>query len=397
MEIEIFFNTPTHSLPELKNISISAITKKMTLFTFNVIKVLGSAAVASIVAAIWCPSLINFLYKHKLWKKEARIKAISGEDATVFYNLHKNREITVPRFGGLLIWVTVVLVVLLFYWSPNLNFLSRSQTWLPLFTLIVASSVGFLDDFLQVFGKGSPKYQISVSGISFLKRFWRSLWRGEDYIGGGLSLKKRIFIVILIAIIGGIWFYFKLGWDVITIPLLGQFSIGIFYIPLFVLVMIATWSGGIIDGLDGLAGGTFASIFGAFAIIAFSQGKVDLATFCAVITGTLFTFLWFNIPPARFYMGETGILGLTTTLSVIAFLTDSVFVLPIIAGLLVLESGSVIIQLLSKKFRKKKIFISTPIHHHFEAIGWPQYKITMRAWILGIVLAIAGVAIRLLG
>ena len=345
----------------------------MTLFTFNVIKVLGSAAVGSLIAALWCPLLINFLYKHKLWKKEARTRAISGEEATVFYNLHKERETKVPRFGGLLIWITVVLVVLLFYIiSPNLNFLSRGQTWLPLFTLIVASLVGFLDDFLQVFGKGK-------------------------YVGGGLSLKKRLLIVILIAIIGGIWFYQKLGWDAITIPLLGSVSIGIFYIPLFVLVMVATWSGGIIDGLDGLAGGTFASIFGAFTIIAFSQGKVDLATFCAVITGTLFTFLWFNIPPARFYMGETGILGLTTVLSVVAFLTDSVFVLPIIAGLLVLETGSVIIQLLSKKFRKKKIFLSTPIHHHFEAIGWPQYKITMRAWILGMVLAIVGVAIRLLG
>ena len=343
----------------------------MTLFTFNVIKVLGSAAVASAIAAIWCPFLINFLYKHKLWKKTARIKAISGEDATVFHSLHKDREVTVPRFGGLIIWVTVVFVVFVFYWFPKLNFLSRGQTWLPLFTLISASLLGFLDDFLQIFGKGK-------------------------YIGGGISLKKRFFIVILIAIIGGIWFYSKLGWDVITIPLLGQFSIGVFYIPLFVLVMVATWSGGIIDGLDGLAGGTFASIFGAFTIIAFSQGKIDLATFCAVITGTLFTFLWFNIPPARFYMSETGTLGLTTVLSVVAFLTDSVFVLPIIAGLLVLETGSVIIQLLSKKFRKKKIFLSTPIHHHFEAIGWPQYKITMRAWILGIVLAIVGVAIRLL-
>ncbi|MBI2050121.1 MAG: phospho-N-acetylmuramoyl-pentapeptide-transferase [Candidatus Staskawiczbacteria bacterium] len=343
----------------------------MTLLAFNVIKILGSAALASLIAAIWCPLLTNFLYKHKLWKKEARTKAISGEEASVFYNLHKDREVLVPRFGGLLIWVTVVLVIFLFYWFPSLNFLSRSQTWLPLFTLVVASLVGFSDDFLQVFGKGK-------------------------YIGGGLSLKKRLFIVILLGLVGGFWFYYKLGWDAITVPLLGSVSIGYFYIPLFVLVMTATWSGGIIDGLDGLAGGTFASIFGAFTIIAFFQGKVDLATFCAVITGALLTFLWFNIPPARFYMSETGTLGLTAVLSVVAFLTDSVFVLPIIAGLLVLETSSVIIQLLSKKFRKRKIFLSTPIHHHFEAIGWPQYKITMRAWILGVVLAIVGLAIRLL-
>ncbi len=353
----------------------------MTLLTFNVIKVLGISAIASCIAVLWCPLLINFLYKKRLWKKEARMKAISGEDAVIFNALHKERETKVPRMGGLLILITTVCVVFFFYVLAlvfpdsifsNLNFFSRSQTWLPLFTLIVASCVGLVDDVLVVSSLGG-------------------------YIGGGLSFKKRLLIVALIGLVGGFWFYSKLGWDIISIPLVGSFSIGIFYIPIFVIVMIACWSGGIIDGLDGLSGGTFASIFGAFTIIAFSQGKVDLATFCAVITGTLFAFLWFNIPPARFYMSEVGTVGLATTLSVVAFLTDSVFVLPIIAGLLVVEVGSVIIQLLSKKFRKKKIFLSTPIHHHFEAIGWPAYKVTMRFWVVGVVLAIIGVVIKLLG
>ena len=254
--------------------------------------------------------------------------------------------------GGLLIWVTVIFVIFLFFilslifpgtWMAQFNFLSRGQTWLPLFTLVVASIVGLIDDILVVKGWGK-------------------------YIGGGISFKKRLLMVILIGLIGSIWFYQKLGWDTVFVPFLGDVSIGLWYIPLFILVTVACWSGGVIDGLDGLAGGTFASIFGAFSIIAFSLGKIDLAAFCAVITGTLFAFLWFNIPPARFYMGETGILGLTTVLSVMAFLTDSVYVLPIIAGLLVVEVLSVIIQLLSKKFRKKKVFLSTPIHHHFEAI-----------------------------
>jgi phospho-N-acetylmuramoyl-pentapeptide-transferase len=354
----------------------------MTALTFSVIKILGISAIASVVAMVWCPFLIDFLYKHQLWKKEARKTAISGEEATVFYNLHKDRETKAPRMGGLLIWVTTVLVVFIFYFLSlvfnnsifsSLNFLSRSQTWLPLFALVVASIVGLIDDALVV---------------SNLK---------SKYVGGGLSFKKRLAIVTLIGLACGIWFYQKLGWDAINIPLLGDFSIGIWYIPLFIIVMIACWSGGIVDGLDGLSGGTFASIFGAFTIIAFSQGKIDLAIFCSVILGTLFTFLWFNIPPARFYMGETGILGLTTTLAVVAFLTNSVFVLPVIAGILVIETGSVIIQLLSKKFRNKKIFLSTPIHHHFEALGWPAYKVTMRFWIIGIILAITGVALRLLG
>ena len=223
----------------------------------------------------------------------------------------------------------------------------------------------------------------------------------NKYLKNKSYARNKLFILIaaitLIGLIGALWFFYKLEWSMITVPLLGTFSIGIWYIPLFILVMVATWSGGIVDGIDGLSGGTFASIFGAFTVIAFSQGMYDLATFCAVITGTLFAFLWFNIPPARFYMTEVGILALTTTLSVVAFLTDSVIVLPIIAGILVLEVASVIIQLLSKKFRKKKVFLSTPIHHHFEAIGWPAYKVTMRFWVIGIVLAVIGVVIKLVG
>ncbi len=352
----------------------------MTNLTFSVIKIMGLAAASSAIALLWSPLLTNFLYKHKLWKKTARQKAISGEDAVVFNNLHKEKEIGTPRMGGLLIWVTVIFIIFIFFILsfifPNtrlaeFNFLSRSQTWLPIFTLVVAGVIGLADDILVVSSLGK-------------------------YIGGGISFKKRLLMVAILGFIGSIWFYQKLGWDLVYVPFLGDISFGIWYIPFFIIVMVACWSGGIIDGLDGLSGGTFASIFGAFTIIAFSQGKIDLAAFCAVISGTLFTFLWFNIPPARFFMGETGALALTTLLCVVAFLTDSVYVLPIIAGLLVIEVASVIIQLLSKKFRKKKIFLSTPIHHHFEALGWPAYKVTMRFWIIGIVLAIIGVAIRLL-
>lgn len=352
----------------------------MATLIFNIIKVFSLAAISSCIAVLWTPLLTNFLYKHKLWKKTARTKTITGDDATIFNNLHKEKEVGTPRMGGLLIWITVVLVIFLFYilalifpstWLAQFDFLSRSQTWLPLFTLVVASVVGLADDILVVRGWGK-------------------------YIGGGISFKKRLAIVILLGFIGSIWFYQKLGWDVVYIPFFGNVSFGLWYIPLFIIVMVACWSGGIIDGLDGLSGGTFASIFGAFAVIAFSQGKIDLAALCAVVLGALLAFTWFNIPPARFYMAETGILGLTTLLAVVTFLTNSVYVLPIIAGLLVIEVGSVIIQLLSKKFRRKKVFLSTPIHHHFEALGWPSYKVTMRFWIIGVVLAIIGVAVRLL-
>ncbi|MFA6375815.1 MAG: hypothetical protein WCX69_00235 [Candidatus Paceibacterota bacterium] len=369
----------------------------MTFITFSIIRMLVFTALTSLIAFFAAPYLIGFLNRIKFWKKNARHKAITGEEATVFYSLHKDRETTVPRGGGLLIWGSVLAVTLFVWgitnipeqvwvglgithpwWFSLLNFFTRREVWLPMFTLVAGSLVGLFDDFLTVYG-------------------------GGKYIGGGISFKRRMLIVALIGLIGGLWFYYKLDWRTMHIPLLYNFPggfdvmLGMLYIPLFVVVMLAAWAGGVIDGIDGLAGGAFASIFAAFALIAFSQGKADLATFCAIICGALFAFLWFNIPPAKFYMAETGVLGLTSTMTVVAFLTDSVIVLPIIAGLLVMEAGSVIVQLGSKKIFKKKIWLSTPIHHHFEAIGWPAHKVTMRFWILGIIFAAIGVAIRLVG
>jgi phospho-N-acetylmuramoyl-pentapeptide-transferase len=369
----------------------------MALFTFNIIRMLVFTAITSIIAFLVAPRLIVFLRRIKFWKKNARQKTITGEEASVFHSLHKERETSVPRGGGLLIWVSVLLVALFFsmiaaapdwiwqnlgisapWWFVLLDFLSREQVWLPLFALVVGSLIGLTDDVLTIYG-------------------------GGKYVGGGITFKRRLLAVATIGLVGGWWFYEKLGYETMHIPLMGDFPggvdvfIGWFYIPLFVIVMLASWAGGVIDGLDGLAGGAFVSIFAAFALIAFSQGKADLATFCAIICGALFAFLWFNIPPAKFYMGETGVLGLTSAMAVAAFLTDSVVVLPVIAGLLVMEAGSVIVQLAHKKILKRKLWLSTPIHHHFEAIGWPAHSVTMRFWILGIIFAAVGVAIRLMG
>jgi len=348
--------------------------------TINVIKIFVLGAVSFILAFWLTPILTHFLYKYKLWRKEVREKSIDGKELPFFKKFHAQDEIRIPRFGGLLIWATTLILAFFFFllsktniwWLQKLNFLSRSQTWLSLFALVSASLVGFVDDVLQITGRGK-------------------------YIGGGLKLRYRLILVALIGLIGGWWFYFKLGNTTLHIPGNGDFLIGAWYIPFFILVTMATYSGGVIDGLDGLAGGAFAVIFAAFGGIALFQNQIDLAAFCVVVAGAILAFLWFNIPPARFYMGETGILGLCCALTVVAFLTDSVLVLPIIGFLLVIESGSVILQLLSRRIRHKKLFLASPIHHHFEAKGWPSYKITMRFWVVGIVAAIIGVAIRLLG
>lgn len=347
----------------------------------NVVKLFGLSTISFFIGVLITPILTHYLYKYKAWKKKVRSHAITGEESVIFKELHKDKEVGTPRMGGIIVWVSVLVITfvfwLLFKFFPNeitekLNFLSRSQTWLPLFALVSASLIGLADDLLQIRGKGK-------------------------YVGGGISLKKRILLVALIGLIGGWWFYAKLDVSTILIPFFGNLEMGWLLIPFFILVMLAAFSGGVIDGLDGLSGGIFASIFAVYGGIAFSQNQLDLAAFCGVLAGAILAFLWFNIPPARFYMGETGILGLTATLTVVAFLTNSVLILPIIAFPLVIESLSVILQVLSKKFFKRKIFLVAPIHHHFEAMGWPSYKVVMRFWVIGLVFAIIGMVIVLLG
>ena len=225
---------------------------------------------------------------------------------------------------------------------------------------------------------------------------------GDNYTGG-LSLKKRLFFVSIISLLISLWFYFKLDINTINILFLGEINFGLYFIPIFIMVVLFIYSGGIIDGIDGLSGGVFASIFFAYACIAFSQNQINLAAFCAAVVGSTLAFLWFNISPARFYMSETGSMALTITLAIIAFMTDSmgggkgIAVLPIIAFPLFVTSMSVIVQILSKKFRNgKKIFLVAPLHHHFEAMGWPAYKVTMRYWIVSVVCAMFGIILALL-
>lgn len=348
----------------------------------NAVKVFVPSAIAFLVGILGTPLLTHYLYKYKAWKKVSVQTTLDGRPATISQKLHNDEVKKTPRMGGVVIWGSVLITISIIWFlarlfptevTVKLEFLSRNQTWLPLFTLIAASLVGLIDDIFVVRGKGG-------------------------YIGGGLPLSIRIGTVLLIGLIGGWWFFTKLGVSSVAIPFAGDVGLGIFFIPFFMIVMLALFSGSVIDGIDGLSGGIMASIFTAYAGIAFFQNQIDLAAFCAVIVGGILAFLWFNIPPARFYMTETGILGLTTTLAVVAFLTNAVLVLPIIAFPLFVASGSVIIQQLSKKFRNgKKVFLVAPIHHHFEAIGWPSYKVTMRFWVLSMITATIGMIIALIG
>lgn len=301
------------------------------------------------------------------WWKRPRTTSISGEKATVYHRLHAAKhERNIPTMAGIIFVLSTVIVTV----AANL---SRSQTWLPLAAMAGAGAVGLIDDYINIRGVGG--------GIA------------------GMRAKVKSMLIIAIALIGGWWLYSKLGMHSVDFPFLGQWHIGAWVIALFVLVVFSTANAvNITDGLDGLAGGLSAVAFGAYAIISVIERKYGLAGFCMTIVGALLSYTWFNIYPARFFMGDVGSFALGTALGVVAFLTDTVFILPVIALVFVAEIGSVALQLLSKKFRGgKRIFLSSPIHHHFEALGWPETKVTMRFWVIGQVVAIIGVVLFVLG
>jgi len=348
--------------------------KLMTFTVFNIIKIFLAGTLAFFINLIITNFWTGVLYKYfRPGKSIEREKDTFWGETPIFNQLHKKKEGT-PTMGGLPIWVTVSILALSFWllsnafdhvWS-SLNFLSRSQTLLPLGFLVLAGLVGMADDILGIFKRG------------------------------GFSLRKRFLLYLALSLVGAWWFYFKLDFNAINIPFLGDFIIGWWYIPYFVFIIIATaFSMNATDGLDGLSGGVFLTIFGALAVIAFDQGRIDLVVFLTAIMGALVAFLWFNIFPAKFFMGDTGVMALGFNVGVIALLTNTALLLPFIAIIPLVESLSVIVQTASKKIRNKKIFPSTPIHHTFEALGWPETQVTMRFWMINAIGAIIGLIIFL--
>lgn len=339
----------------------------------HLVFIFASFIYAFSIAFLLAPSFIELLKKYRIGKK-IRDTTPDGKIANFFYQLHLKKEGT-PTMGGILIWGTVIFVVI---FSRILSYLgvikhsliNRKETYLALFALISLAILGMIDDYLNLKEKGKTK---------------------------GINLKPKFIWLLILGAFGSYWFYFKLGYDQIRIPFIGDIYIGMWYIPLFILVILATANAvNITDGLDGLAGGLLINAFLVFTTLSFLKGLFILSTLCAVIIGALLAFLWFNIHPARFYMGDTGSLALGGTLGVIALMTDSVAILPIVGIVFVIETLSVIIQLLSKRFLGKKIFYIAPLHHHLEKIGWPESQITMRFWIIGSVFSAIGLILGII-
>jgi len=320
---------------------------------------------AFVLAMALTPVYTFVAYRYKFWKRQ-RTESTTGEALKVFTRLHADKfKRNIPTMAGIVFVFAIVVVTLLF----NLD---RSGTWLPLAALAGGAAVGLIDDIINIRGGGK--------GVA------------------GLRSSLKFMMITAIGLALGIFFFERLGISSVHIPFVGQWHLGWLIIPIFAFVVVATGNAvNISDGLDGLAGGLAAIAFGSFGIIALLQGNGIMAGFCFTVVGALLSYLWFNIYPARFFMGDVGSFALGTSLGVVAMLTDSLFILPIIGLVFVIEAGSSLIQIFSKKVFKRKIFISAPIHHHLEAIGWPETKVTMRFWIIAAVCSFVGVMLALAG
>jgi phospho-N-acetylmuramoyl-pentapeptide-transferase len=352
--------------PMLTKIFLTHMSMANTIIStdkFPKIVILG--VLGFIASMLLTPVYTTFAYKNKWWKKQSSI-ATTGEKAVVYARLHAEKhKRNIPAMAGMVGLGATVVVTLLFN-------LSREQTYLPLAAMTGAGLVGLFDDVMNL--------------------------RGGNRGLAGMKAGKKLLLTSFVALLGGLYFYFKLDYGSIHIPFIGDWKLGLLIIPLFVAVIVSSVNAvNIADGLDGLAGGLAVSTFGAYTIIAFLQEKYGVAGFCATIVGTLLTYVWFNIYPARFFMSDIGSSALGVALGVVAMLTNTVFILPIIAAVFVVEAGSSALQIASKRLRGKKIFLSAPLHHHFEAVGWPETKVTMRFWVIGQMMAALGVMLAIAG
>lgn len=320
---------------------------------------------AFLLAMFLTPIYTFFAYRYRFWKHQ-RENAVTGEKLQVFNRLHEGKiRRNIPTMAGVISVIAAGLVTLLF----NLD---RAQTWLPLAAFAGGAAVGLIDDYLNIFGSNKKD--------------------------AGMRAPVKFALITLIGLVLGWFFYVKLGVMSFHVPFMGDVSIGWLIIPLFAFAAVATGNAvNISDGLDGLAGGLLGISFGAFGVIALLQQQVLLAGFCFTMVGVLLSYLWFNIYPARFFMGDVGSFAYGVSLGVVAMLTNSLLLLPVIGLLFVIEAGSSLIQIVSKKLFKRKIFLSAPIHHHLEASGWPETKVTMRFWVIGCMMAFIGVMLALAG
>jgi phospho-N-acetylmuramoyl-pentapeptide-transferase len=345
------------------------------MISYQLLKILILTAISFAFAFALAPWFENFLRTLNMGKN------IRNDGTTPLYSsMHASKQGT-PTMAGILIWGTVLILISTFWFFDRvldvelfrmLNFLTRRETLLPLGAFLGASLIGLVDDYLDM--------------------------KGQGYKGRGFRFRHKALLYVIVAAIGAYWFFYRLGFSAIEVPFYGQLELGWLFIPFFIFVVVGTsFSVNQADGLDGLAGGILLFSFLAYGIIAYLSGRYNLASFVGVIVGSLLAFLWFNIFPAAFFMGDTGSMGLGTALATISFLVGGTLVLPIIGIVFVLEALSYFGQITWRKLFKRKLFLSAPLHHHLEAKGWPEAKVTMRLWIISMIGSLFGVIIHFIG
>lgn len=351
-------------------------------------KIVFFTLLAFVLSFVLAPLFIHFLYKFQA-REEINPDLPEG---------HQKKRGT-PTMAGLLIVFAVALINLLFN-------LSRSETYLPIFALITAGALGTVDDVLKIQSKRKSAALKETSNVPASFGVWGRLrpifwpWRIFkallDAVGGsasqvGFKSYHKYLFQLLIGSFFAFWFYFKLSWSTYWLPLVGPFDLGLFYIPLSIfLFTLFLNSLAITDGLDGLAGGLAALLFGSLGVVAFFQNQLGLAIFCATMVGSLLAFLYFNFFPARVFMGNVGSHALGSAAIVVAFLLRKELLVFLMGGAFLLEVVSDVVQVISKRSGRGKVFLMAPLHHHFELLGWPETKVTLRFWLLGAVFSLLG-------
>lgn len=335
---------------------------------------LGLIIFSFLVSSVLIVPFINLLYKLRLTRKK---EAPKNGKIPLFDKLHDIKAGT-PVGGGMFVIVLVSLFfVVLFPLSSHLGvfvstaFPLKSELFVIFFTFISFGLLGLSDDLLKIFAKPTK----GVLGLWF-----------------GLRRNQKFILQWILGFIVGFLIYKNLGIHIVNIPLFHiVYDLGFWYVPFAALVVVSfTNAFNVTDGLDGLASGLLLICLAAFGIIIAAHLDTPLSLFIGLWIGTLLAFLYFNIWPARVFLGDAGALSFGASLAVIGLLSGSIVALLVIGGVFVIEIVSSAVQIFGWKFLKRPIFPLAPIHHAFLAMGWEESKIVMRAWLLGILFAIFG-------
>lgn len=361
----------------------------------------GFALLSCFLSFLLAPVLTKILYHFNITRR-------SEYDATLAMGARKEKR-GVPIMGGLLVIITVAVLTYLFNWE-------RRFTWVPIGVMLLAAVLGGIDDILNnVYGKKRRLRNLShiLRLIRVHKSWWQrvwlavtlpwaafqrsSLWLGS-HPGKGLHVHERLLTQFAAGALTAYWIYFKLGesWREIHIPFDGFINIGIWMIPLIILFVMATANAvNIADGMDGLAGGSLIITFSALTLLSWMQGLHEITILNATTVGSLITYTYFNVKPARFQMGDVGSLGLGALLAINAIVMNNMLLLPLLGFIFYLELASVLVQVFGRTFLGRRIFRMAPLHHHFELHGWSEEKTVMRFWILHAAVVMLGVWVAL--